>query len=295
VIREIKFQGTCDEQQGVMNLLGFLMMGTAVSLAISQNQERRSDVLASFRAPVEDQMDPALLEVEEKTDPDQCPKYPVESGAPGGITICRSAGDPHLVTFDGKRYDNYEVGYWVMVKSISRDFSVHARTHECWRVSCNCGVVVKEGQDVISVNYCGDRNNPYVGFMSNKEPDHGTGLERSGNSYRIKLASGAYVQVRVNMNYQALWVDLTIGLLPFDYKHIDGMCGSWDRNRNNDKSEWEVLPEDSLFFYKTTDVMKCLPKDACNHEKKFKAQGGWKNLPFPGQQQCNKERALLED
>ena len=117
-------------------------------------------------------------------------RYPVEQGAPGGITRCTSNGDPHLMTFDGRRYDNYRIGDWVMVKSDRRDFSVHARTHHCWRVACNCGVVVKEGKDVISVNYCGNgrlgnRHNPYVGFMSNKEPAHGTGLERSGNTYRV--------------------------------------------------------------------------------------------------------------
>ena len=90
-----------------------------------------------------------------------------------------------MITFDGKRYDNYRIGDWVMVKSDRRDFSIHARTHRCWRVSCNCGVVVKEGEDVITVNYCGNRHNPSVGFMSNKEPAYGTGLERSGNTYRV--------------------------------------------------------------------------------------------------------------
>ena len=94
------------------------------------------------------------------------------------------------------------------------------------------------------------------------------------------------------MNHQALWVDINIGLPSFDYKHVNGMCGSWDRNRNNDKigQEWRASRADSLFFYKPAGGKKCLAKDACNPEKKFKAQGGWKNLIFPGQQQCDKER-----
>ena len=92
------------------------------------------------------------------------------------------------------------------------------------------------------------------------------------------------------MNHQALWVDINIGLPSFDYKHVDGMCGSWDRNRNNDKTEWRASRADSLFFYKPTGGKKCLAKDACNPEKKFKAQGGWKNLIFPGQAKCDKER-----
>ena len=51
-------------------------------------------------------------------------KYPAESGAPGGITRCTSNGDPHFMTFDGRRYDNYRIGDWVMVKSDRRDFAV---------------------------------------------------------------------------------------------------------------------------------------------------------------------------
>ena len=67
---------------------------------------------------------------------------------------------------------------------------VHVRTHKCWSVSCNCGVVVKEGQDVISVNYCGNRHNPFVGFLSKKEPLHGTGIQKSGNTYRVRKFLG---------------------------------------------------------------------------------------------------------
>ena len=45
---------------------------------------------------------------------------------------------------------------------------------------------MKEGQDVLSVNYCGgNRNNPYVGFLSKREPLHGTGIEKSGRTYRV--------------------------------------------------------------------------------------------------------------
>ena len=65
-----------------------------------------------------------------------------------------------------------------------------------------------------------------------------------------------------------------------------GMCGSWDRNRNNDREEFpgefQVSSQDSLFFYQPTGGNVCLTKDACNPEKKFKAQGGWRNLVFPG-------------
>merc|ERR1712072_1545134 len=227
-------------------------------------------------------------------------RFPVEAGA-RNHAICSSNGDPHPVTFDGQRFDYYKIGDWAMVQSDRRDFHVHARTHKCWRVSCNCAVVVKEGQDVISVNYCGDRNNPFIGFLSKKEPLQGTGIERSGNTYRIVMASGAKVELRINMNHQALWMDMKIIVPNFDFKHIDGLCGSWDKNLGNDGGKhtvekWRRNRANSLFFYKAKGGDVCLPKKLlCNKEKKFVARRGWTNYVFPGQTKCNKKREEKDD
>ena len=86
------------------------------------------------------------------------------------------------------------------------------------------------------------------------------------------------------MNRQALWVNINIGLPSFDYKHVDGMCGTWDKNQGNDRTgqEWRASRTESLFFYKATGGEKCLADDACNPEKKFRAQGRWTNLVFSG-------------
>ena len=64
-------------------------------------------------------------------------------------------------------------------------YQIHARTHKCWRVSCNCGIVVKEGDDVISINYCGNKHKPFVGFLSTKEPAFGVGIQKSGHTYIV--------------------------------------------------------------------------------------------------------------
>merc|ERR1712030_46648 len=73
---------------------------------------------------------------------------------------CTSSGDPHLRTFDNTFFNHYYVGDYTLVKSTARRFEVHVRTHRCARVSCNCGVAVREGDDVLVIDMCRNRFSP---------------------------------------------------------------------------------------------------------------------------------------
>ena len=55
------------------------------------------------------------------------------------------------------------------------------RTQQCARVSCNCGIVVKEGDDVLYINMCGKHASPEIRYLSNREPQKGTHIEQSPN------------------------------------------------------------------------------------------------------------------
>lgn len=41
---------------------------------------------------------------------------------------CQSIGDPHYVSFTGKKYDFYGVGDYVLAETVDKSFVVHART-----------------------------------------------------------------------------------------------------------------------------------------------------------------------
>ncbi|XP_068693084.1 von Willebrand factor D and EGF domain-containing protein-like isoform X2 [Montipora foliosa] len=77
------------------------------------------------------------------------------------IEQCKSTGDPHFLTLEplnfGPRFTFHEKGDFILYKNPERHFEVHTRHWTCWlSATCNCGVVVRDHNDVIEFNCCNE-------------------------------------------------------------------------------------------------------------------------------------------
>ncbi|XP_026172334.1 von Willebrand factor D and EGF domain-containing protein isoform X2 [Mastacembelus armatus] len=196
---------------------------------------------------------------------------------------CYSFTDPHIITFDGRHYENYQIGTFVLYKSSFWPFEVHVRQWECGSVvhaaSCVCGFVARDGGDVISFDMCNGELGETKPHLSVKNRD----LSKSGiqitESYRgrkvtMTFSSGAFVRADVSD-----WgMSLTLRAPSSDRSHTEGLCGTYDGQSDNDFhsavgttledlhafiSEWRLPPGTSLFDTTPSHLSTLTPRNYC--------------------------------
>ncbi|XP_078108298.1 von Willebrand factor D and EGF domain-containing protein [Sander vitreus] len=197
---------------------------------------------------------------------------------------CYSFTDPHMITFDGRYYENFQVGTFVLYKSILRPFEVHVRQWECGSVlhaaSCVCGFVVRDGGDVIAFDMCNGEMGETKPHLSVKNRDLSKSGIRITESYQgrkvtMTFSSGAFVRADVSD-----WgMSLTLRAPSSDRSHTEGLCGTYDGQSDNDFhsaggatlehlhafiSEWRLPPGSSLFDTVPSHLSTLRPRKYCN-------------------------------
>ncbi|KAK5862118.1 hypothetical protein PBY51_017547 [Eleginops maclovinus] len=198
--------------------------------------------------------------------------------------FCYSFTDPHIITFDGRPYENYQVGTFVLYKSTLKPFEVHVRQWECGSVvhaaSCVCGFVVRDGGDVIAFDMCNGEvgeTKPHLWVKNRDLTKSGIRITESyqGRKVTITFSSGAFVRADVSD-----WgMSLTLRAPSSDRGHTEGLCGTYDGQSVNDLhsaggatlehlpafiSEWRLPPGSSLFDTVPSHLSTPSPRKYCN-------------------------------
>ncbi|XP_078143192.1 von Willebrand factor D and EGF domain-containing protein [Centroberyx gerrardi] len=197
---------------------------------------------------------------------------------------CYSFTDPHIITFDGRHYDNYQIGTFVLYKSNLWPFEVHVRQWECGSVvhaaSCACGFVARDGGDVIAFDMCSGEMGDTKPHLSVKNRDLSKSGIRITESYQgrkvtMTFSSGAFVRADVSD-----WgMSLTLRAPSSDRSHTEGLCGTYDGQSDNDLhsaggaaledlhafiAEWRLPAGTSLFDTVPSYQSTLSPRKYCN-------------------------------
>ncbi|XP_072547743.1 von Willebrand factor D and EGF domain-containing protein isoform X1 [Salminus brasiliensis] len=169
---------------------------------------------------------------------------------------CYYFTDPHIITFDGRRYDNFQIGTFMLYKSRSLPFEVNVRQWECASMtahptSCVCGFAARDGGNVITFDMCNGlagETKPRLSVKNGNLAKSGIRITESyqGRKVTLLFSSGAFVRADV-----ADWgMSLTVRAPGSDKGHTEGLCGTFDGQPLNDfhKEDGRTVKDSASFI-----------------------------------------------
>ncbi|WP_410597343.1 nidogen-like domain-containing protein [Amycolatopsis sp. lyj-23] len=175
---------------------------------------------------------------------DNPPVVPVVDTGPADPGPGGSSGDPHLVTFDGGRYDFQAVGDYVVAKSDTDDFEIQARYTRLpgttSTIAFNRGVAARVGTSVLAFN---DNEAASFGAPTTATLDGqplplttadtplpgGASVRLEGGSPVVRWPDGTQLNAGSGVGNP-----MSVTLAPSRWGHVHGLYGNADRNPGND-------------------------------------------------------------
>lgn len=209
---------------------------------------------------------------------------------------CAAVNDPHMVTFDGRWYENQNKGIFILYWGKRKNFpmEVQIETTACnrrpgnpkFRPFCVCAVAVRAGADVFVIDRCPNKNTR-ISYLSCKE-NLLDARKETEMEYKIYFPSGTYVHALLQDYTGVKTINVHVYPSKSDNDRTGGLCGTLNENTADDFMDrdgnllggerefnhyWSLM-EDEFLANMNEDQLNALPRwqndvlyCTCPHER----------------------------
>ncbi|XP_048750156.2 uncharacterized protein LOC125662024 [Ostrea edulis] len=148
---------------------------------------------------------------------------------------CGVRTDPHMYTFDGKRYECQIPGQFINYRNQRQLQWIQSKHHPCFPSRtgpwCVCAVAARAGRDVFVIDLCG--GNDVINFEF-CEDNVLKVTKVNDKHYKVYFPSGTTLSIYI-LDWRGYYnIDLEILPSAPDVGNAEGLCGYFDGEVNND-------------------------------------------------------------